>query len=141
MSQFESLRKLLTEHIETCRGFLQKCLSQFQKMQFLDFFLTPLHKKIFTHTQRIARSYFKIGSVCRRQNTHTEFFLANKSFAALKSYFSRDAIQNWGNGFRLLKLLDTYFSNFPILSCNIVQKVKWVTELKNRDKCIYYYAC
>ena len=35
MSQFESLRKLLTQHIEyryhhgkTCRGFLQKCLSR-----------------------------------------------------------------------------------------------------------------
>ena len=49
----------------------------------------------------------------------TEFFLAKKRFATLKSYFSRDAIQNWGNGFRLLKMLDTYFSNFPILSCNI----------------------
>ena len=54
-------------------------------------------------------------AVYAEDRIHTEFFLSKKKrFAALKSYFSRDAIQNWENGFRLLKLLDTYFSNFPI---------------------------
>ena len=60
MSQFESLWKLLTypayryHHAKTCRGFLQKCLSQFQKCNFWIFFPRHLCTKKNIHSFILA---------------------------------------------------------------------------------------
>ena len=123
LSHFESC--LLTQHIDIImqRHAEVSCKSVFRNFKKCNFWIFSRHlctKNILLIVVEDCKILLQDWQCMSKiEYTHRILF-RKKSFAALKSYFRRDAIQNWGNGFRLLKLLDTYFSNFPILSCNIV---------------------